>query len=812
VIFLPLAFLFGQALSASPGFNGAERIFPFLFRSFVLASVIAATAVLLGWNCGRLLGTSRSNKDLLLLLLLTPLVLPQYVLYYAWTLLLTPTTGLGSYLAAKGELARYIGTFTSLSVLILWYWPLASLLIAQGWRNIDRGIWDCASLDVGGFKLFRYVELPLLRQALLLAFGACFALSLSEFATFHLAGVHTIGTELAVLYELTGSESCVARAGWPVTVVSLIVAIGLGKSLPSWISSEPAIEPVKFRTARSGWAVLLTLLGISVGAPVAVLIYNVTGTQAFKEFLTLHIEELSWSLIVAVVSAVIAYLIARGALSLERSEKSGSDVRGALGLREVFGFVVRGTIFLAMFAPASVVAVSMLKMLACLGVPAEWRQNWLIVSAGQASRFAGVALILLLMMRHPYEKTLAEMASLDGASRLKTWWYVQLPQSWPIFVGTFILVIMFSVTELPATMVLLPAGLPNFAQRLLNQMHYARDQQVIASCLVLICLFIVLAAAVVLLIRGMRSRQRIAVLIVCAAVLGLTGCGRRSRESGVPNVVGAFGRTGSGPGEFVYPRVIEIAADGSLFVVDKTGRIQHLTTEGNCLAVFNMPKVEAGKPTGLTIGPDGKLYVADTHYHRVVIFSSDGKIIGEFGKFGQENGCFIYPTDVAFSGDGKTYVSEYGGNDRVSVFNEQGDFLYSFGSPGGGSGQLSRPSALSVDLLRKRLYVTDACNHRIAIYTFDGHLQGYIGSVGTAPGELRYPYDVTLLPDGTLVVCEFGNNRIQLFSPEGQSIAVYGRAGRQLGELAYPWGVVVDGRRRAFIVDAGNNRIQVWQL
>ena len=79
-------------------------------------------------------------------------------------------------------------------------------------------------------------------------------------------------------------------------------------------------------------------------------------------------------------------------------------------------------------------------------------------------------------------------------------------------------------------------------------------------------------------------------------------------------------------------------------------------------------------------------------------------------------------------------------------------------------------------------------------------------------GELRYPYGLALLPDGSLVVCEYGNNRLQVFSPEGRSLAVYGAAGRGLGQLAYPWGVAVDAEKRACVVDAGNNRIQVWKL
>jgi len=371
---------------------------------------------------------------------------------------------------------------------------------------------------------------------------------------------------------------------------------------------------------------------------------------------------------------------------------------------------------------------------------------------------------------------------------------------------------MFSITELSATMVLLPAGLPNFAQRLLNQMHYARDQQVIASSLALICLFLVLSSVVVLLLRVIRQRQLTMFMIITICLLAFTGCDDKSGTSYELKILKTFGRTGQGQGEFIYPRAIDIIDNGTLFIVDKTGRIQHFSLEGDFLDVIKMPQTEVGKPTGLSVGPDGNLYVADTHYHRVVVFSSNGKIIREWGQFGEQDGCFIYPTDIAFSGDGRIFVSEYGGNDRISVFNEQGGFLYCFGSPGSGPGQFGRPSALCVDISRDRLYVADACNHRIAIYSFDGRLFGYIGNAGLTAGKLRYPYDLAMFSDGTLVVCEYGNNRLQLFSPEGQSLAIYGRAGRQPGELAYPWGLAIDSHRRAFIVDAGNNRIQVWQL
>jgi ABC-type Fe3+ transport system permease subunit/DNA-binding beta-propeller fold protein YncE len=804
IILLPLLFLFSQVIYPTAGLEATGEIYVSVFRSFALSAAVAATAVLLGWIPGRLLGTCKTRKDLLLLLLLMPLVLPHYVLYYAWTLLLSPTTALGAYLSGKPDVARFVGIFSSSLVLILWYWPLAALLIGQGWRNIDKEIRECASLDADGFGIYRKITLPLLARPLLLAFSVCFVLSLSEFATFHLAGIRTIGTELAVLYELTSSEGFPVKAAWPVMILALLLAVVLGKSSRSW---EPGTAPVgtaEFESHMWQWLVLLALIGISLIMPLVLLVVNITDTQALRQFLRLHPDELGWSLAISAVAAIMAYLIAFGALSLDRPGRGRHC--------KLLSMILSITIFLIMFIPASLVAVSLLKILAVCNVTPSIRQGWYIVSAGQAGRFTGVALILLLLTRYAHQKQLSEMASLDGASQFKTWWYIHLPHTWPLFVGTFILIMMLGITELSATMVLLPAGLPNFAQRLLNQMHYARDQQVIASCLVLIFLFLILAAIVVLLLRLTLVRWLVVFAIVATSAPAITGCDEKSSPSNTPKVLAAFGQTGRGKSEFTYPRAIDLTNDGSLFVVDKTGRIQKLSPEGECFDCLNMPLIETGKPTGLSVAPNGNLYVADTHYHRVVIFSSEGKLIDEFGKFGQENGCFIYPTDVAFSPDGRIFVSEYGGNDRINVFTEQGDFLYCFGTPGSGFGRLARPSALCVDSARKRLYVADACNHRIAIYNFDGQLIEYLGSAGMAPGQLRYPYDLALLADGTLVVCEYGNNRLQLFGPDRKSLAVYGCAGRQAGQLAYPWGVAVDARRRAFIVDAGNNRIQVWQL
>ena len=62
---------------------------------------------------------------------------------------------------------------------------------------------------------------------------------------------------------------------------------------------------------------------------------------------------------------------------------------------------------------------------------------------------------------------------------------------------------------------------------------------------------------------------------------------------------------------------------------------------------------------------------------------------------------------------------------------------------------------------------------------------------GASRGELWFPYNVEMLSDATLVVCEYGNNRVQRLDATGRGLGVWGAAGRRPGQLAYPWALAV---------------------
>jgi hypothetical protein len=364
------------------------------------------------------------------------------------------------------------------------------------------------------------------------------------------------------------------------------------------------------------------------------------------------------------------------------------------------------------------------------------------------------------------------------------------------------------------------------------------------------------------LARAAWRTARIAWLAWTAlAVSTLFASCSRPPEGGPLTVRVAFGEPGSSPGQFGYPRAIE-SDSHSLWVIDKLARVQRLDAQGNVIAWWTMPKFDRGKPCGLAAwSREGDehmlLFIADTHEHRVVAYRQprvagagaapgvavpplDNTPLAAFGSFGNDAGQFVYPTDIALlpTPDGgaiaRLYVSEYGGNDRVSIWEPSEPIrattdlarvsfacVATFGRFGASASpeqiEFNRPQALAIDASPARgqpeLLVVDACNHRVGRFTLDGALLAWFGDVelvGGAPGRFSYPYGIALPGDGTGVISEFGNARVQRIDlASGVSLGLFGEHGRGPGQLATPWGVAMLDER-VYVLDSGNNRIQAF--
>ncbi len=268
-----------------------------------------------------------------------------------------------------------------------------------------------------------------------------------------------------------------------------------------------------------------------------------------------------------------------------------------------------------------------------------------------------------------------------------------------------------------------------------------------------------------------------------------------------------IGQPGRQPGQFSKPRAVAFAANDEMVVVDRTGRVMvHDARDGSFLRQWRFEEYENGTPTGITVDPtDNTLWLADTHYSRILQYNMAGERLRMFGVNGEGPGEMIFPTDATPDPDGETiWVTEFGRGNRVMQFTREGRFIREFGTPVYENDELERPMALVLSPDARRLYVVDCGNGRINVYTREGELLFRFGS-----DRMRYPLDLALGPDGLLYVVEYQNSRISRYTLEGEFVDSAGGPGRGPGEFFLPWGVAVAPSGKILVADTNNQRLQL---
>lgn len=269
-----------------------------------------------------------------------------------------------------------------------------------------------------------------------------------------------------------------------------------------------------------------------------------------------------------------------------------------------------------------------------------------------------------------------------------------------------------------------------------------------------------------------------------------------------------IGGTGDTPARFTYPRALVASReDGTVVVVDKTGRLQRFDHDGRVLRLVHTPAIAQGKPTGLGLGADGSIYVADTHYARVLVYGPDLSLARVFGAPGRAAGRFMFVSGSKPGPDGLLWTTDYGDEvARLQAWTLQGEPRLASGAFGVEAGELRRPMSLAFG--SGEVYVCDAVNHRIAVFGQDGAWRRALGGPGRGPGELDFPYDVVVDELGRLWISEFGNQRVQVLDPkDGKSLGLWGEPGRAPPGLTRPWGVALGQGERVWLLDSQGDRL-----
>ena len=252
------------------------------------------------------------------------------------------------------------------------------------------------------------------------------------------------------------------------------------------------------------------------------------------------------------------------------------------------------------------------------------------------------------------------------------------------------------------------------------------------------------------------------------------------------------------------PRAVTTADDDTLYLLDNAGRVLVFDKNGDPIRQWNMPESDVGNPEGICVLSNGQIAVADTHYHRVVVFAPSGTVVRMVGQEGQKDGDFYWPVAVVEDDQGNLFVSEYGGSNRVQKFNKDWQHLLTFGDIGDQPGEFQRPSGMVWH--GDQLYIVDAFNDRIQVFDGQGHFLKVLG-MQDATSRLHYPYDIALGPEKDLWVIEYGAGRISRFSLKGELLGRFGSTGSGPNQFGTPWGLAVDSSRRIWVADTRNHRL-----
>ena len=287
---------------------------------------------------------------------------------------------------------------------------------------------------------------------------------------------------------------------------------------------------------------------------------------------------------------------------------------------------------------------------------------------------------------------------------------------------------------------------------------------------------------------------------------------------------------GDAEGQFDRPIGVAAGADGTIYVVDSgNGRVQRFAADdaGSFLGAWGGPGSElelaqpAGGlgPTGIAVGADGLVWVADTWNHRVVGLDPEGQVAVQLGggeatdlgddpvAVAEEPGRFFGPRSVALAG-GEVFVADTG-NERVQVFGRDGAFRRAFGGYGSEPGRLIEPVGLAVGP-DGNLYVADSGNARISVFTPAGEpvRQFPVGAwPAPDPSGARPAFQPYLAFDeaGRLYATSSMSGTVEVFAPDGTALETLTVAGGERFEQ--PIGVALAPNGELLVTDYGRNAV-----
>ncbi|PXW13591.1 ABC transporter permease [Paraburkholderia caballeronis] len=453
LVLLPVALTFWRALS----FGAADAV-ELLWRPLVgellvntlaitvagtISSAIVGTA--LAWFVER---TDLPGRRGWALLAAAPLAMPAFVTSYAWVSL-------------SLDLQDFAG---ALLVITTAYFPLVYLPVAAALRGLDPSLEECARvLGCSRWTTFTRVVLPQLRPAL---FGSMLLVALgvmSEFGAFALLRFRTFTTEIYAEYRTSfdgGGASLLASVLIVLCLACVVVEFRVrGSARYARIDRGVRRAPLRHALGRWRWpaaAGFAALNVVTLGVPLAMIGYWLTQPGAAAVTVAdvspaLLLSTTFASLWLGLLAACVTTLLALPLAYLL------THYPGRLAT-----FAER-TAFLSQGVPGLVIGLAIVS-LAVRALQPLYQGTTLLIAA-YAILFLPLALVSVRAALLQSQQRLEDTARSLGLSRLATLRRVVMPLASPGLGAAAAMVFISVVTELNATLLLVPIGTRTLAMQ-----------------------------------------------------------------------------------------------------------------------------------------------------------------------------------------------------------------------------------------------------------------------------------------------------------------------------------------------------------
>ena len=303
-----------------------------------------------------------------------------------------------------------------------------------------------------------------------------------------------------------------------------------------------------------------------------------------------------------------------------------------------------------------------------------------------------------------------------------------------------------------------------------------------------------------------------------------------------------------GPGNeatFYHPQGIDIRADGTIIIADGSNhKIRGIDPNGTVFTIAGTGKVgdkdgpgnEANfdYPQGIAVRNDGTIIVSDMYNNKIRGIDLDGNVytISGTGESGDKDGpgneaIFNSPQGIAVRNDGTIIVADTG-NCKIRGIDLDGNVftIVGTGEKGDKDGPGNEASFKFPQGVAIRddgtIIVADSHNHKIRGIDLDGNVYTITGTREEGdkdgPGNeatFKYPSDIAIRDDGTMIVSDTGNHKIRGIDLDGNvyTIAGTGESGDKDGtgnEATFnsSQGIVISPDGTIIVTDTHNHKIR----